>query len=201
MIPWAITVFTVTLSLSLLLLSASRMARRDEQIAQYAAMYRAARWLSQFNYSRLATLQEVASMKLGLPFGALRRMVDDEAARRPWFYTAQTIPLDAVPVELRQAAEEYNRSVFKDWPPRYAEPTRGWVETASTRQIRTLEEVLLVVTRVPSDDVLRDVACTVGTSYQVAEAVANALYGRAAYDVQRLTQPDETMAEELLPSV
>ena len=201
MIPWFVTVFITSLALCVLLLSGSRAAKRDAQIYQYQQMYRAARWLGQWNYSRLAALQEVASMKVGLSFGALRRMVDAEAANRPWYYTAQTIPLDLVPEELRSAAEAYNASVFKNWPPYYADPVSSRMECAHLRQVQMLEEVLLVVTRVPDDDVLKDIACTVGTSFAVAEAVANALYGRAAYDAQRLIQPGETLAEEVLPSV
>ena len=183
-----------------MLVTSNRAAKRDEQIYQYALMYKAARWLGQWNYSRLAALQEVTAKRLGLSFGALRRMVDEEAAHRPWYYTGQTIPLGAVPEELKNAAEAYNRSVFKDWPERMAMTEADYEVSAERAQIACLEEALLTVTRVPSDAVIADIATTVGTSFDIAEAVANALYARAAYDVNRLIEPDYSL-EEVLPAV
>jgi hypothetical protein len=198
MIPWFIACAALVMFMGMLLVSASRAAKRDEQIEQYAAMYRAARWLSQWNYSRLAALQEVLSVKLGITFKAAQRMVDHEVATRPWYYTGQTLPLDLVPLELRSAAKAYNASVFKDWPDRYAEPRAGCVESAERIQLRALEEALIVMTQTPSDVVLSDIASSTGASFAVTEAVALAIRSRALYDINRLTQPD---AEEVLPSV
>ena len=190
MIPWIVTACTVVVSLCGLLVSAGRMARRDERIAQYQAMYRAARWLGQFNYSRLAALQEVLSAKLGITFRAAQRMVDHEVATRPWYYTGQTLPLDLVPLELHSAAEVYNASVFKDWPDRYAEPMGA--EPPHVKQIRALEEALIVMSQTPSDVLLSDIAGSTGASFAITEAVAQALRSRMLHDINRLTQPEET---------
>jgi hypothetical protein len=162
------------------------LRKERAKATRYRDMYRAARWLGQWNYNRLAAVQDVAVEGLGTTYAALMRDVDKEAASRPWMYLGQVIPEQLVPDELRHAAGLYNRAIFEQWPDKYGQPNYGHGETPDQVRARQLQDALLAALRELPTDAVRDIVDATGAPYNDVKAVIEAVDGRRAWDVSRV---------------
>jgi len=106
-------------------------------------LFKAARWLAEYNYAWLAAAQDVICAKQALlTYDDLCACVKEQLSARPLYAAlGQTILLDKVPPEMYGAAVQYNAALYSRWPSEY---TRRIIplETVDQQRIRQLQDAL-----------------------------------------------------------
>jgi hypothetical protein len=187
-----------------------RVNRLRKKLREEADVTLAAVWLAQYNYARMAATEDVVLRLVEQSTQQVNRSrLADLVQRRltaheesPWNGVLhQTIPMYAVPPELRWAASTFNARVSLEWPERYRYAVRTDQDSVESVRIKQLQDALLAAQwadhQVLDDRNINDVARSAGVSYLHAEAVLRAFLDRTKARVEAALVDPETV----LPSI
>lgn len=153
------------------LLFSSEERRLREEVQRAKLMVLAARWLAYWNHGRAVAFLRLAMKRADLTY---EQVVAGAGDASHWACTGnlgQLVPLDRVPIRLREAVIVHNCDARQHWRPDYA--TRAGRESEQDVRVRQLEDAVALSRTAfhvePSEVDISKLARDSGVSYLVME--------------------------------
>lgn len=183
----------------LLLSSEKRRLREEAQSAKLMVL--AARWLAYWNHGRAVAFLRLAMKRADLTY---EQAVAGAGDASRWACTGnlgQLVPLDRVPIRLREAVITHNYDARQHWRPDYA--ARVGRESEQDARIRQLEDAVALgratLDAEPSETITSKLARDSSVSYLVMERALTT--ARAAVLEQMDLVLGTADPEKILPSI